>query len=95
MVDNVGNGFDIYKMDSGVFVRSLPTRAPIKTFPKGVTFANDSHAVVGGSDHGRVYVFERKTGKVLAVLKHARAGGVESIAVRKQMSPSVNVLISK
>jgi len=38
--------------------------------------------VVGGSDHGRVYIFERKTGRVLKTLKYAKKGGVETIAVR-------------
>jgi len=81
VVDNVGDGFDIYKLDSGNFMMSLSTKDPLKTYPKGVTFAAHSYAVIGGSDHGRVYIFERKTGKIIKTLKHASKGGAETIAV--------------
>jgi hypothetical protein len=80
VVDNVGNGFDIYKMDSGHFVRTLVTREPIKTYPKGVAFANHCQAVVAGSDHGQVYIFNRKTGRIIKSLKHGKRG-VQTIAV--------------
>jgi PQQ enzyme repeat len=82
VVDNVGSGFDLYKVDSGNFVRTLSTGDPLKTYPKGVAFVDNSHAIIGGSDHGRVYIFDRKTGKVLHTLKHAKKGGAETIAVR-------------
>lgn len=68
-------------MDSGTLVRTLETGRAKKTFPKGVAFANNSRAVVGGSDHGLVYIFERKTGKVLDKLRHSKNGGVETISV--------------
>jgi len=80
-IDNVGTGFDVYKMDSGTLVRTLETGRAKKTFPKGVAFANNSRAVVGGSDHGLVYIFERKTGQVLKKLRHSKSGGVETISV--------------
>jgi hypothetical protein len=81
-VDNVSNGFDIYKMQCGTFVKTLVTKEAQKTHPKGVAFADKSRLVVGGSDHGLVYIFERKTGRVVKTLKHARKGGVETIGVR-------------
>ena len=81
VVDNVGNGFDLYKMDSGLFIRTLPTKAPTRTYPRGVAFANNSQAVIGGSDHGQVYIFDHRTGKVLVRLKHSRSGGVETLGV--------------
>ena len=81
VVDNVGNGFDIYKIDSGHFVRTLVTREPIKTYPKGVAFANHCQAVVAGSDHGQVYIFNRKTGRIIKMLKHGKRDGVQTIDV--------------
>lgn len=81
VVDNVGNGFDIYKLDSGHFVRTLVTREPIKTYPKGVSFANHCQAVVAGSDHGLVYILNRKTGRVIKTLKNGKGDGVQTIAV--------------
>jgi len=82
VVDNVGSGFDIYKVDTGNFVRTLSTGDPLKTYPKGVAFVDKSHAIVGGSDHGRVYIFDSQTGRVLHKLKHSKQGGAETIAVR-------------
>jgi len=81
VIDNVNNGFDIYKIDSGNFVRTLVTRDPIKTYPKGVAFANHGQAIVGGSDHGRAYIFERKSGRVITTLNHGKDEGVQTIGV--------------
>jgi hypothetical protein len=78
----VSDGFDIYKLECGSFVRALVPKEAQKRYPKGVAFADRSRLVVGGRDHGRVYIFERKTGRVLKTLKHARKGGVETITVR-------------
>ena len=87
VIDNVNNGFDIYKIDSGNFVRTLITRDPIKTYPKGVAFANHSQAIVGGSDHGLVYIFERKSGRVITTLRHGKEG-VQTIAVGDLLTPN-------
>ena len=81
-MDNVSDGFDIYKLECGSFVRTFVTKEAQKRYPKGVALADNSRLVVGGSDHGQVYIFERKSGRVLKTLKHARKGGVETIAVR-------------
>lgn len=81
VVDNVGNGFDLYKLDSGHFVRTFLTREPVKTYPKGVAFANNCRAVIAGSDHGRVYIFDRKTGRNIKTIKHGKEGGVQIIGV--------------
>lgn len=86
VIDNAGNGFDLYSMDTGSFVKTFATREPLKTYPRSVAFANDSHAVVGGSDHGKVYIFERKNGKMITTLTHAKVGGVETLAVRTYQS---------
>lgn len=82
VVDNVANGFDVYRLDTGGFLRTLEVGKPTKTYAKGVVFANVSNAIIAGSDHGRVYIFDRKSGLVLAKIKHSRAGGVETISVR-------------
>jgi hypothetical protein len=82
VVDNVSNGFDIYRLGCGSFVKTLVTKEAQQTYPKGVAFADKSRLVVGGSDHGLAYILERKTGRVLKTLKHARKGGVETVGVR-------------
>lgn len=90
-MDNVFNGFDIYKLESGSFIKTLVTKEAKRRYPKGVAFADKSRLVVGGSDHGLVYIFERKTGRVLETLKYARKGGVETIGVRIFSSTKTNI----
>lgn len=81
VIDSVGSGFELYTLDSGHFLRSFKTREALKTYPKGVAFANSGDAVVGGSDHGLVYIFDVHTGNVLKKIRHCKDGGVETIAV--------------
>lgn len=82
MVDNASDGFDLYHLDTGSFIRNFPTGMPTKRYPKQVEFGEDSRVVIGGSDHGCVYVFDRKTGSVLDILRHADQGLVQTITVR-------------
>ena len=51
--------------------------------PKQVVFCEDHKAVVGGSDHGHVYVFDRRSGQTLDKLPHDDKGMVQTIAVGK------------
>lgn len=81
-MDN-GTNFALHNLQSGVLVRTLSTGTPIKRFPKQVLFAEDDTVVVGGSDHGTVYVFDRKTGNILDTIAHARHGLVQTITVRE------------
>jgi outer membrane protein assembly factor BamB len=81
VIDNVSNGFDLYNLDLGSFIRTLPTGELKRSYPRGVTFADRFRAIIGGSDHGNVYIFDQNTGLTLRTLKHARTGGAETIAV--------------
>jgi len=85
VVNNASTGFDVYKIDSSLFVHTLSTGVPKRTYLKRVAFVSKGHAVVGGSDHGKVYIFDRRTGKVITTLRHAKDGGVETIAVSGQI----------
>jgi hypothetical protein len=86
VIDNVSNGFDLHQTEDSAFVRTFRTGVAIKRVPKQVMFAENSRAIVGGSDHGAVYVFDRKSGKKLAVLRHSERGLVQTITVRSMLS---------
>lgn len=81
VVDNARNGFDLYHLDNGAYIRTFPTGNPSRHLPKQVAFGEDSKVIVGGSDHGAVYVFDRKSGKPLQVLHHEDGGLVQTITV--------------
>jgi hypothetical protein len=80
-VDNVADGFDLHQLDNGTYVRTFFTGTAQKTYPKQVVFGEEAKVVVGGSDHGAIYVFDRRTGEQLQVLRHAEKGMVQTITV--------------
>ena len=81
MVDNATDGFSLYDLETGKFIKQFPTGVLKKTHPKQVTYGEGNRIVVGGSDHGAVYVFDRKSGKLLDVLHHANQGPVHTVTV--------------
>ncbi len=87
VIDNVANGFDIYGLEQSAkgskfkFVRTLEVGKPSKTYAKSVVFANGSQAVIAGSDHGIVYIFDRQSGRVLKKIHPFEKRGVETISV--------------
>ncbi|KAI0368517.1 YVTN repeat-like/Quino protein amine dehydrogenase [Pilatotrama ljubarskyi] len=80
LVDNVSTGFDAWNLSSETHQWTFPTGKPIRFLPRQVHFADDAKTIVGGSDHGAVYVFDRKTGAPVDVLCHAQQGLVQTIA---------------
>ncbi|KAI0349224.1 WD40 repeat-like protein [Trametes cingulata] len=81
LVDNVSTGFDAWNLSSETHQRTFPTGKPIRFLPRQVHFADEAKTIVGGSDHGAVYVFDRKTGAPVDVLRHAQQGLVQTIAI--------------
>ncbi|KAG0699826.1 WD40-repeat-containing domain protein [Suillus ampliporus] len=82
IVDNATDGFTLYRLEGdGEPVRTFATGLPSVSVPKQVAFGEDGKVVVGGSDHGLVYIFDRKTGETLQTLHHADTGLVQTISV--------------
>lgn len=77
------NGFTLYPLDNATPIRNFVTDPPLVPLPKQVAFGEDSRLVVGGSDNGSVYLFERRSGQLLTKLLHADDGLVQTIAVRE------------
>ncbi|KAG1721364.1 uncharacterized protein EDB91DRAFT_1256544 [Suillus paluster] len=81
VVDNATDGFTLYQLEGDKEpVRTFMTAAPSVSIPKQVAFAAQGKLIIGGSDHGLVYVFERKSGKLLETLCHSNMGLVQTIA---------------
>ena len=81
VVDTCSGGFNLHEIEDGSYVRNFPTGAPIRRHPKQVAFGEKGHVVVGGSDHGIVYVFDRMTGNKMVELKVAEGGMVQTVTV--------------
>ncbi|KAF8591806.1 hypothetical protein K439DRAFT_1611074 [Ramaria rubella] len=82
-VDNATDGFDLHQLDNGAHIRTLPTGMPTKKVPKQVAFGEDWEIIVGSSDHGLVYLFERETGRLLNTLCHVDKGLVQTITTHE------------
>lgn len=82
VVDNATDGFTLYRLEGkGEPIRTFVTALPSLSVPKQVAFGEEGKVVVGGSDNGLAYIFDRKTGQVLETLHHADAGLVQTITV--------------
>ncbi|KAG1896269.1 uncharacterized protein F5891DRAFT_936671, partial [Suillus fuscotomentosus] len=80
VVDNATDGFTLYRLEGkGEPVRTFVTALPSLSVPKQVAFGEEGKVVVGGSDNGLAYIFDRKTGQVLETLHHTDAGLVQTI----------------
>ena len=75
-------GFNFHQLDNAIWKRNFQMRIPRRRLPRQVAFGEDSKVVVGGSDHGAVYVFDKKTGSPLHVLRHGERGMVQTLTVR-------------
>jgi hypothetical protein len=82
VVDNMISGFSLHKLSDGAYIRGYPTQVSGRAFIKAVNFLENSRVVVGGSDHGIVYLFDRDTGETIDTLRHADGGLVQILAVR-------------
>ncbi|KAJ7429424.1 WD40-repeat-containing domain protein [Mycena galericulata] len=69
-VDDIFQGPALYRADSETRVRTFEVKLtkPCPR-PRQVCFADDCSSVVSGSDHGVVYVFDRRTGAVTDTLR--------------------------
>ena len=79
--DNATSGFDLRDLRTGGYIRTFPTGRPSRRLPKQGLFGEGAKIVVGGSDHGVVYIYERKTGMLKQTLPHQKDGLVQLIAV--------------
>ncbi|KAI6124732.1 hypothetical protein EDD16DRAFT_1517372 [Pisolithus croceorrhizus] len=81
VIDNAMNGFTLYPLDREDPIRYFVTEPQSVPIPKQVAFGEESKIIVGGSDNGSVYLFERRTGQMLAKLAHSKTGLVQTITV--------------
>lgn len=84
VVDNVEDGFDFYRLDNCGFIQSYRTCLDAMRQPKQVEFVEQGGAIVGGSDHGKAYVFDVRSGSQLDILHHRKHVMVQTVAVHLQ-----------
>ncbi|KAF8574691.1 WD40 repeat-like protein [Ramaria rubella] len=89
VIDNTADGFDLYWLGNGAYIRTFNTGKPRQNMPKQVTFGEDGKAIVGGNDHGIAYIFDQVKGMNLDVLQHAKKGLVQTITTHDRNGVSM------
>ncbi|KZT31964.1 WD40 repeat-like protein [Sistotremastrum suecicum HHB10207 ss-3] len=82
LVDNLDKGFTLYRFPTMGLVRhfSVPSSLPWLLI-KHVVFAESDTLVVGGSDNGKVHVFDLPSSRTVQVLSHGRSkDAVQAVA---------------
>ncbi|KAI6023549.1 WD40-repeat-containing domain protein, partial [Pisolithus microcarpus] len=80
-IDNAISGFSLHRLSDGSCIRTYDTK-PLKTYPKQVAFMEDGTVIVGGSDNGLVYIFEKNTGTLRQRLRHSQTARAQTVTVR-------------
>ncbi|KAG6328474.1 hypothetical protein ID866_10614 [Astraeus odoratus] len=60
-------------MSDGSCIRTYDTK-PVKSYLKQVAFVENNTLVVGGSDNGGVYMFDKSSGALQQTLRHLKTG---------------------
>ncbi|KDR71183.1 hypothetical protein GALMADRAFT_144244 [Galerina marginata CBS 339.88] len=67
VVDNINSGYDIYPTGRSIPTYALEVPATRKHI-RGVVFCENGLSVVGGSDHGKIYIFNLKSPQLNQVM---------------------------
>ena len=83
LIDDVNNGFSLYNISTGGLVQRFPQKGVLihRIVPKESMFAEKDQVVVGGSNHGKMYVWNRYSGKTLQEMNHPDGGLVQAVTV--------------
>lgn len=83
-IDDTEHGAILYRLDDHQRVRTFHIPVTKQQRPRQVRFVDDSRAIVMGSDHGIVYIFDRRSGDIIDQLVLKGKDWVQTIAVRSQ-----------
>ncbi|KAK7019447.1 hypothetical protein VNI00_018057 [Paramarasmius palmivorus] len=80
-VDTILGGAALYRSSDNAKIQEfIVPRRKEQAFPKQVAFAEGDKVIISGSDHGLVYVFDRRTGRHIQVLETGTDSWVQSVA---------------
>ena len=83
VVDNMTSGFDLYPQGDFAAKKLIAVKCK-KRVVKAARFVEDGEIIVTGSDHGKAYVFETRTGGLLESLGHGRKDQmIQALGVRQ------------
>ncbi|KAJ7437531.1 WD40-repeat-containing domain protein [Mycena latifolia] len=81
-IDDTESGAILYRLDDHQRIKTFPIPRTKEKRPRQVRFVDDSKAIVIGSDHGIVYIFDRCNAEIIDKLMLKGEDWVQTIAVR-------------
>jgi hypothetical protein len=82
IVDDPSQGAALHRFQSKDKVRTYNVKVTKTMRVRQVVFAEDCRFIVIGSDHGKVYVFDRRSGDIVDELEMSTNGWVQTVTVR-------------
>ncbi|KAJ6580206.1 hypothetical protein B0H10DRAFT_2099234 [Mycena sp. CBHHK59/15] len=79
-IDDPACGVGLYRLDNHHQVKTFDIAVTKQKRPRKVCFADESRVIVCSSDHGIVYVFDRRSGDTLDELRIDASDWVQTIA---------------
>ena len=80
IIDDVSQGVGVFKLSTTDQIKTFNVPFTIRR-RRQVAFHDGNSAIVTGSDHGCVYIFNRRTGEVVDIINVGVEDWVQSIAV--------------
>ncbi|KAK0215275.1 WD40-repeat-containing domain protein [Armillaria nabsnona] len=82
-IDDPAEGTALYKLQDGARVQTFPIPVRKSHCPQQVAFAEGGKMVISGSDHGVVYIHDRRTGVCMGELTVDREDWVQTLAATR------------
>jgi len=84
VIDNITTGFDVYPIYRSTPLHSFEVPTTRK-YVKMAVFGEKGSVVVGGSDHGKVYIFDLKAPQITRTITHGNPTSlIQVVAVRRE-----------
>ncbi|KAE9402074.1 hypothetical protein BT96DRAFT_918442 [Gymnopus androsaceus JB14] len=77
-IDDPAQGIGLYRMDC-TRLRTFPVKVHKTWRPRQICFGEDCKLIISGSDHGVVYVFDRRSGEAVDELTVGRNEWVQTV----------------
>jgi WD40 repeat protein len=91
LLDDVSEGVALFKLSGAERIKTFPVPYTA-CWSRNVAFHDGTSSIVSGSDHGKVYIFDRRTGDTVDIIDIGAAERVQSIAVSHLEFVSAQVL---
>lgn len=80
-IDDPCQGVGLFRLDTGTRIRTFPITVTKSQRPRQVSFAEECSVIVSGSDHGVVYLFNRRSGDMLDELNIGTDEWIQTVTV--------------